>query len=371
MKNELKRGKRTIAYLCLQRTTQGQASYAHVHEIISGLRRLDWKVSLFEPTWPVGRQIYLVPLKIFDFFVAQMSLWLHIRQYSIIYVRSHFFALPTMYLAKWLRIPTVLEVNGPLVDAFIAYPWTQWIGGILAWSSTKALSLANEIITVTPELARSIRNEVHKSRVTVIPNGANTDLFHPKAVCTVQAPTRYVIFFGALAKWQGIDTVLKAVESKEWPKTVSLVIAGDGAERISVQLAMANNPIVQYVGVVPYDQMPGLIAGSIGAIVPMNRIGDRGATGLSPLKLYESLACGIPVVVTDFPGQAELVRENNCGFVVPPESSTAIAEAVSILSTAPSLRKEMGKRGALAVIEHHSWFCRSSATNDVLRHITT
>jgi glycosyltransferase involved in cell wall biosynthesis len=200
----------------------------------------------------------------------------------------------------------------------------------------------------------------------VIPNGANTEIFHSQAVCSIQVPAPYVIFFGALTRWQGIDTLLSAATTKEWPETVSLVIAGDGTERRSVETAMANNPRIHYVGTVPYHEMPGLIAGSIGAIVPMNRMGERGATGLSPLKLYESLACGVPVVVTDFPGQAEFVREHNCGLVVPPESPLSIAKAVSLLSENVTMRQEMGARGSRAVIQSHSWQCRAVSTNEVL-----
>lgn len=62
-----------------------------------------------------------------------------------------------------------------------------------------------------------------------------------------------------------------------------------------------------------------------------NNLGDRFSTGLSPLKMYETLACGVPIIVSDFPGQADLIRNGNCGLVIPPENEVSLAKAVSYL----------------------------------------
>lgn len=47
--------RRRMAYLCLQATREGQASYAHVHEIIKGLEHRGWEVQLFEPVYGQGK----------------------------------------------------------------------------------------------------------------------------------------------------------------------------------------------------------------------------------------------------------------------------------------------------------------------------
>ena len=95
---------------------------------------------------------------------------------------------------------------------------------------------------------------------------------------------------------------------------------------------------VVYLGRVAYRDLPGIVARSLAGLCPMSNLGGRSETGLSPLKLYETLACAVPVVVTDFPGQADLVRECNCGLVIRPESPKALADAVAYLYHHPDKR---------------------------------
>jgi glycosyltransferase involved in cell wall biosynthesis len=173
------------------------------------------------------------------------------------------------------------------------------------------------------------------------------------------------VFFGALAKWQGIDTILEAVARPEWPADLHLVVAGDGAERERVERAAATNAKITYLGRVGYQQMPGVVANSVVALSPKNYdIGKK--VGLSPLKVYETLACGVPIVVTDLPGQMEIVTEHHCGVVIPQRDPAALARAVARLHAEPVLRAAMGARGAQTVVREHSWDHRAELTQRIL-----
>jgi glycosyltransferase involved in cell wall biosynthesis len=198
----------------------------------------------------------------------------------------------------------------------------------------------------------------------VIPNAANTDLFMPSAQTQIDAPRRYALFFGALSAWQGIDTLIEAVRQPSWPQEIKLVIAGDGAER--EKLKSVTGDLIVYLGTVPYRSMPGLIAHALAGLIPKTDIAGHSATGLSPLKLYETLACGTPVIVSDFPGMADLVRESGAGLAVEPCNPAALAEAVAYLYRNPEVREKMGTLGRTAVVGKHSWDCRAEATYDVL-----
>src|SRR5207253_6265085 len=94
----------------------------------------------------------------------------------------------------------------------------------------------------------------------VIPNGANTELFEPGAGGTVTVASPYAIFFGALSRWQGIETLLAAATHDNWPKGVKVAIAGDGAEALRVRQAAGERVI--YLGNVPYRELPSQIDNS-------------------------------------------------------------------------------------------------------------
>lgn len=356
--------KGSIHYLCLQAPQAGQASYAHVLEIIKGLERCNWKVRLFEPSYTSSRKLPGAFGRLMGFLRAQWQL-LHSPRPDILYIRAHFAAWPSALWARLIGLPTVQEVNGPYEDLFIAWPWTQKMAKLFVWLMRSQLRWASVVIAVTPQLAEWVRKEAGHDRVFVVTNGANTNLFNPNAKVNTELPYPYVVFFGALAPWQGIRTLLEAVKTKYWPSDVRLVIMGDGAERPHVEKAASYGQVV-YLGPVAYHELPGIVAHSLAGLSPQNALAGRSKKGLLPIKVFETLACGVPVIVTDWPGQADLVRENQCGLVVPPDDPKAIAEAVAYLYYHPEERIMMGEKGRKLVELEYSWDRCAQKTSEIL-----
>ena len=358
-------GEMRLAYLCLQKTREGQASHAHVHEIIRGLRSRGWTVQLYEPRDTTADGPFWILRKLLALIQAQWRLWRDLRKWPILYVRAHPAAFPTLLLARLARVPIVIEVNGPYTDAYEAYPWTRRWRFIIEPVTRTCYRLADALIGGTEQLGRWLYGEVGDRPYFVIPNGANTDVFTPEAKLDLDLPRPYVVLFGSLAPWQGLETVLEAMRRPAWPRDVALVVAGDGQRRSLVEEAAAVDSRVIYLGQVPYQRVPGIVANSIAGLVAKNYPAGIVA-GLSPLKLYETLACGVPAIVTDLPGQAEIVRENNCGIVVPMDAPDEVARAVRYLVEHPEERKAMGERARRAIVTGHSWYRRAVDTEAVL-----
>jgi glycosyltransferase involved in cell wall biosynthesis len=74
-----------------------------------------------------------------------------------------------------------------------------------------------------------------------------------------------------------------------------------------------------------------------------------------PQKIFEYMALGLPVVVSDFPLYKEVVEGAGCGMAVSPVEAGAIADAVASLLGDPEASKEMGRRGRRAVEEKYNW----------------
>jgi glycosyltransferase involved in cell wall biosynthesis len=307
--------------------------------------------------------------RVWTFVVLQARAVPRLKSFGAVYIRTHFASLPTAAMARLLGIPVVLEVNGPHDDMFIAWPQLRVLGGLLTWAVRAQIRWADAVIAVTEGLRDWVRREVPGKGASVVPNGANTQLFRPDAVRPSSLPQDYVAFAGALARWQGIETMLAALDDRAWPESVSLAIAGSGELEGSVRRRSAEDRRLVYLGRIPYALVPGLLAGSLAGIVAKNALGGRESTGLAPLKMYEALACGVPAIVSDFPGQADLVREGGCGIVIPPESPADLAKAVAFLHDHPEKRLEMGKKGRALVESAHSWDARAAATAEVLERV--
>jgi glycosyltransferase involved in cell wall biosynthesis len=358
-----------IAYLTLEATREGRASYAHVHEIIGGLENRGWQVQLFEPHYAKDKKTHGLMTKMSAFVSTQVRLLMKTHNLQAIYVRCHPASLPIVAWSKLRRIPTILEINGPYDDLFLAYPWTVKFKTFFKGLVRRQFALADALIVVTTQLSDWVHQEVGNKSTFIIPNGANITMFNSGAQLRYSLQTPYVVFHGALARWQGIDILLQAVTSPEWPDKVNLIIAGDGVEQPLVKAEAKHNPKVFYLGEIPFKDIPGIIANSLAGLVPKNGKGGRSSTGLSPLKVYETLACGVPVIVTDFPGQADLVRGCDCGLIIKPEDPVDLARAVAYLYKNPEKRTEMGRRGRKAVEKEHSWERRAEETEKVIESV--
>lgn len=138
-----------------------------------------------------------------------------------------------------------------------------------------------------------------------------------------------------------------------------MVFIGNGAMRPEVEAAADEMPgRVLYLGRLPYEDVAGVVAHARVSFVPMEAA--QRETMFSPLKLYESMACGVPVIASDVIGISETVRESGCGILVPAGDAAAIARAAAHLLAHPEVAEEMGRRGREAAVARYSWKARAS-----------
>jgi len=231
------------------------------------------------------------------------------------------------------------------------------------------MKIAEAIITVTPQLKEMVVSMLGSENVYVIPNGANTEVFSPTARISSPISQPYVVFFGAMAPWQGIDTILAAADNPSWPSEVGVVFIGEGTEADAVRRAARVNSRIKYMGVLPYRSVPSFVANSIAGLSVQSNVEGRAETGLYPLKVFETMACGRPVIVSDWPGQSDLVRSSSCGVVVAPDDPSKLAEAVAYLASNPFIASVLGSNGRKEVEERHSWKARAYQTHQVISSV--
>jgi glycosyltransferase involved in cell wall biosynthesis len=354
-----------IAYLCLQATTSGQASYAHVHEIIKGLRQAGAVVDLYEPSY-AGADAPGATGRLAEFNRVQSRLISRLVEYDVLYVRGHALAWRASRAARTRGVPVIQECNGMVDDFVIAWPSARMFSGLIRYLTLTQFEHSTELIAGSAGLAGWLEREVGRT-ARVIPNGANAELFRPSPRPGMPLPEAYVVFFGSLAPWQGISTSLRAISDSAWPDGVSLVIAGTGSLESEVRQAAAEGGgRIVYLGHVPYRELAPVVANSVCSLVNKEQP-EFEAAGISPLKLYESMACGVPVIATDkMPGLTEIVQDQSAGLIVPQGDPGELARAVAELATAPELRGEMGRSGRTYVEQECTWEARAAETARVI-----
>jgi len=230
----------------------------------------------------------------------------------------------------------------------------------------KALSFSDRIIAVTPGIKSSLENlyNIPGEKIVVVSNGANTSLFKPLEQDTCRkelslSPGPYVCFVGNLAPWQGVEYLVKAAPSvlSRLPECRFLIV-GDGIMKneliiLSKELEVEDKFI--FTGVVAYEKVPRYINASDACVAPFI-VARNAKIGLSPLKLYEYMACGKPVVASNISGVSDALESSQGGIPVLPENPGALAEAIIKLLEDSELSKKMGSKGLSYVTENYSWY---------------
>lgn len=354
-----------LAYLSLETPRPGQASQTHIDEIIASLRQTGWQVELFATTRGGASARTSFLQRLLDYGRVQLALGRRLGKFDAVFVRSHFMALPLALWARWRKVPVVQEINGKPADIGVTYPALKPFAPLFSWLYRTQYRMAGHLVAVTEGLARWARGFAGHDRVSTVSNGANTELFRPDGP-RADLPGRYVVFVGGLVAWHGIGTMLAALREPAWPADIRLVIVGDGIERDKVE-AEKGNPRLLWLGRQPYDAIPALLRGALAALCVIEDQDGRSASGVAPLKLFEAMACGVPVIASDLPFQADIVRQEGAGLIVPAADPSTIAAAIRTLGESPDKAGELGSNGATYVAREASWQQRGAQIDRILR----
>lgn len=345
--------KRRLVYLSLETPREGQATYTHVHEIVRGLREIGWQVDLIA-TGRGGASSgtgYLT--RLFDYVRAQWALARRLGSCDGVYMRAHFAAMPVSLLARLRGVPVFQEINGLPADIFVTYRWLRWLGPLIVWLYRVQMRMAAHVFVVTEGLRGWAEAQSGHGRVSVVSNGADIRLFTPEGP---PPPTqeRYIAFVGGITAWHGISVMIAAVDDPAWPPELRLVIIGDGVEREQLQRP-GLSPRISWLGRRPPQEVATWLRGAVAALsITQDSTGHLG-TGVAPLKLFEAMASGVPVIVTDLPFQRDVVRQHEAGLVIPMADAPALARAAAELASDPERAKRLGRNGADYVRANASW----------------
>jgi len=263
------------------------------------------------------------------------------------------------------RIPLVMEINGILRDElhFQGRADGRTVRGLLKDRLRGALFRRVDGFIVVSEGIKDdlvARHGVDPRRVLVVGNAVNTTRFQPiakQSACRrleLESERPRAVFVGNLVEWRDFESLLQATRLLlETVPMFELLVVGDGPARGSFEArakALLPARTVRFAGEVPHTDVPFHIAASDFGLLP-ERVRSL---DISPLKLFEYLSCGRPVVAFDVPG-LDIVRTLGTGILVPPGDPGTLAAAMARLIGSPELVREMGRTGRAFVERERSW----------------
>ena len=139
--------------------------------------------------------------------------------------------------------------------------------------------------------------------------------------------------------------------------TLKLLVVGDGHELQNLKTLVKKKALerqVIFAGKVRYNQVAQYIGAATLCLAPFNTKRND-LTGLSPLKIFEYMACGKPIVTTMVGGLERIINEHKCGCAVEPDNLEALVEGIDKLLCNPALCEKLGRNGRRAAEEFYAW----------------
>ncbi|RSZ62875.1 glycosyltransferase family 1 protein [Corynebacterium hylobatis] len=265
------------------------------------------------------------------------------REFDLVYERYSLFSDAGMRTG----LPLVLEVNAPLIEEQAIHRSLTDVA--TAHRLSVAMFEAAELVScVSGPVADWVHGLAPQARTAIIPNGVNTARFLPAEPTGGELTVGFV---GTLKPWHGTGILLDAVAKAGHPWR--LEFCGTGPEQETLELQAAQLGIahrVRFHGAVAPADVPQVLAGWDAACAPYPQADGH---YFSPLKVYEYMAAGLPVIASAVGELPALLCGR--GLLVEPGDTGQLSRALDRLAGDPALRAELGTAASGHVDKHHTW----------------
>lgn len=287
---------------------------------------------------------------------------------DLLYERYSPFGVAGAHIAKRLGIPHLLEVNAPLAWEGKEYR-RQALQEAADFLEAEAFASCSRIVAVSHELKEMLAGSgVPASKVVVVPNGVDVDLFRPEGQViparSAGDETIVIGFVGSLKPWHGIDLLAEAFEKLGANERLELLVVGEGPSAKIVDGLKRQFPTrVRQVGAVAHHDVPKYVRAMDIAVAPYP---DLERFYFSPLKVLEYMATGRAIVASSLGQIRELIRNGHNGVLARPGSAESLASSIELLASDRKLRRELGKAAMTTARRRHQWSHRAAEILDLV-----
>ncbi len=264
--------------------------------------------------------------------------------------------MPVGLVLKALGKRVVLDVHEDLqaqieVKHWIPSPVRAPIGALARALERVSARRFDAVVAATPFIGGLF--EPYARRVVVVSNYPWTDELHdPEGARRGDWSTRdRALYVGGISELRGARELVEAAAASG----TRVLLAGrwfTQAERDRVR-ALPGYAYVDELGYVERAGLRPLFARSFVGVCALHATPNH--VNAQPIKLFEYMAAGLPVVASAFPLWRSIVEGAGCGLLVDPTKPAEIADAIRWLREHPGQAQEMGRRGRDAVLARFNW----------------
>lgn len=285
-----------------------------------------------------------------------------VNNIDFIYERYAFFNFSGALVSRFKRIPFVVEINEL---SGLKRVRGQFFVKLCSLIEKFIISQATLVITVSDFLNNEVKKKVecNASKVVTIPNGVPEKWINQKisiedvdSIRNIHNLTgkKVICFVGGLVHWHNFDLLLKAVkEIQVHFKDTVLVLIGDGPEKKFIK-NRANELCFQpgsilFVGNISHSDIPLYLNMANIAIIPETN------DFRSPIKMFEYMSMGLPVIAPKKPAIESVITDNVEGLLFEPGNYFSLSDKLIVCLNNPKLNELLGEKARQKVINYFTW----------------
>jgi glycosyltransferase involved in cell wall biosynthesis len=160
----------------------------------------------------------------------------------------------------------------------------------------------------------------------------------------------FICYTGSLYAWKGVDVLISAM--KFLPNEKLLIVGGgDRLEKLK-ELAIKENVAdrVKFIGSVSHELIPEYLSKAKVAVLP--NISEGPSQFSSPLKLFEYMAAGIPIVASDLPVFREILQDNETAIFFEPGNPESLAYAIKKVLNSKELYDKLSMNAKIKAVNY-------------------
>jgi glycosyltransferase involved in cell wall biosynthesis len=263
-------------------------------------------------------------------------------------------------VAKMRNVPWVFEVQ----DLWPSFPIEmgavkkEWLKRRLYRLEKNLYQNASHIITLSPDMEEYVAAQgIARDKITTILNGTDLDLAEAATAEQVEAMRQkyglqgkqVVLYAGTYGRANDIPALMQAAEALSDRPDIMFVLTGGGYYEQELHLLAKRLPNLRLIPPQPRPEVFKLFKLAALSLITFNDLPVLASN--SPAKLYDSLACGTPVIVTNPGWTKAFVEQYNCGWYSPAGQPIALAENIKRILAIPEALRAAGARGATVARE--------------------
>lgn len=302
------------------------------------------------------RKIPCLDLIFLDKYIGHLGLWiesvsfnlfttpfLFFNKSQIVYTRDKFFLILGLFLKNLVFENHTFPKNYFLYSLF----FKKLMGIVVITQKLKDLL---------------VERGISPNNILVAPDGVDLkefDIKETKEECrkklNLPEDRKIVLYTGHLYQWKGAQTLAEA--SSHLPADTDIYFVG-GTSRDIKEFEIRNSKLrIKVIGHRPHQEIPYWLKAADALVLPNSGKDDISKFWTSPIKMFEYMASGRPIVSSDLPSIREILNESNA-ILVEPDNSEALASAIGRVLQSLDLSEMISKR-AFDDVQNYSWAKRA------------